>query len=214
MKKWIILLVCAALLIAVVVASIAVVSAQSDAETENSAEESENTQSESTQLENQSEGSESADESGSASSEDESVAEPIDAPEVVTLSYMFELTGTEKSNSESVGAELLEAALDLYAGQNVKYRVQFYMSFWEEKTIQVAFYRDLADGSFGTVYAWTGITLDVEGYPEYLYADLTEADLRTVLAYGKTTAWLIDEFPEAESIRPATEVYSHFKSAT
>lgn len=205
MKKWIILLLCAALSIAAVAASIAVVSAQSESEAEIAADETESTQSEY---------SENTDASDGAPSKVESDVEPIDVPEVVTLSYMFELTGTEKSNSESVGAEMLETALELYAGQNVKYRVQFYMSFWEEETIQVAFYRDLADGSFGTVYAWTGITLDVEGYPEYLYADLTEADLRTVLAYGKTTAWLIDEFPEAESIRPATEVYSHFKSAT
>ncbi len=182
MKKWVILLVCVVLLCGAVVTCIAIVSAQGDSEPEASASESDGLQAEC---------DESTDAGDGTPSEVELTAPAPQTPAVITLSHMKGLTGAEKSSKE-----LTKAAVELYAGQDTKYRVEFYMSYWEDDAIKDEFYQKLRSASFGTVYYAT-IVLPVEGYPDFMYAELTEEALREILSYEMTTVDLIDEFPEA-----------------
>ncbi len=181
MKKWIIF-VCVALLCGAVATSIAIVSAQGDSEPEDSASESDSLQAEC---------DESTDAGDGTPSEVESTVPAPQAPAVVTLSHMKDLTGAEKSSKD-----LTKAAVELYAGQDTKYRVEFYMSYWEDDAIKDEYYQKLRSGSFGTVYIWNADLPSYEGCPRYLYAELTEEALREILSYEMTTVDLIDEFPE------------------
>ncbi len=136
--------------------------------------------------------------------------EPLDVPEVVTRSHMMEKVGEN--------ADLVQEALNLYAGQDAKYRVQVDVN-WDDKAVHLAFHSlinyDVTKcyecGTYGnseqtstdqkkvseTLYhdPMRHLQMDTQAIPD-LFAELNEESIRTLLNCEGVTVTLIDELPE------------------
>lgn len=139
----------------------------------------------------------------------------LDVPKVITRSYMQKRIGTD--------TELLQAALDMYAGQDTTFRVEIKVDWGKNRASHYAFHKlinyDVAKcyecRTNGDLYPTPApeqtfseqlysdserdLQTDTLAIP-YLYADLHEDFIRALLNCEGVTVELIDELPE--SLRP------------